>query len=118
MKIIKSFSFAFEGLRTAFKQEANFKVHVIISIVVTVAAILLRFNTIEWLILLLTIALVIILELVNTSLETIVNLVEPDIKEQAKIAKDISAAAVLISAGVSITVGLALFAPKIIALVF
>ena len=67
---------------------------------------------------LLTIALVIILELVNTSLETIVNLVEPDIKEQAKIAKDVSAAAVLISAGVSIAVGLLLFAPKIIALVF
>lgn len=118
MKIIKSFSFAFEGLKTAFRQEANFKVHVIISIIVIAAAVFLRFNPIELLILLLTIALVVILELVNTSLETIVNLVEPDIKEQAKIAKDISAAAVLISTGVSIAVGLLLFAPKIIALVF
>ena len=81
-------------------------------------AIFLRLNPLEWLILLLTTALVVILELINTSIEAIVDLVEPNIKNGAKIAKDISAAAVLISALMSIAVGLLLFLPKIIALVF
>ena len=114
MKITKSFSFAFEGLKTAFRQETNFKVHTVIALIAIVMAVFLQFNHLEWSILLLTIALVVILELVNTSLEAIVNLVEPDIKEQAKIAKDVSAAAVMIAAVVSIIVGLLLFIPKIV----
>lgn len=118
MKIVKSFSFAFEGLRTAFKKEVNFKAHVFFIIVVIALAVFLRLNPIEWLILAISIALVVILELINTSIEAIVNLVEPNIKDEAKIAKDVSAAAVLISAVVSIMVGLLLFLPKIIALVF
>lgn len=118
MKITKSFSFAIEGLKTAFGQEANFKVHAVITLTVIVIGVFLQLNHIEWLILLLTIALVVTLELINTSLEAIVNLVEPDIRKQAKIAKDVSAAAVMVSAVVSIIVGLALFVPKIITLVF
>ena len=85
---------------------------------VLVAALIDSINPCAFSILLLTIALVVILELINTSLEAIVNLVEPDIKEQAKIAKDVSAAAVMTAAVVSIIVGLILFGPKIFALVF
>jgi len=114
MKIIKSFSFAIEGLKTAFGQEVNFKAHAIIALVAIVMGIFLQLNYLEWSILFLTIALVIILELINTSVEAIVNLVEPEIKEQAKIAKDVSAAAVMIAAVVSIIVGLLLFVPKIV----
>ena len=118
MKIVKSFSFALEGLKAAFKQEVNFKAHTIVALITVVAAFFLQFSNIEWLILLLTIALVVVLELINTSIEAVVNLVEPNIKDEAKVAKDVSAAAVMISAIASIVVGLLLFLPKIIALVF
>ena len=116
MKIIKSFSFAIEGLKTAFKQEVNFKVHTFVTLAVIIAALFLQFNTTEWIILLLTIAFVVVLELINTSIEAVVNLVEPEIKEQAKIAKDVSAASVMISAITAIVVGVLLFTPKLIAL--
>jgi len=116
MKITKSFSFAIEGLKTAFKQEVNFKVHAVLALITIAAAFFLKFNRLEWLILLLTIALVVILELINTSIEAVVNLVEPEIKEQAKTAKDVCAAAVMTAAIVSIVVGILLFVPKIIAL--
>lgn len=88
--------------------------HTIVALITVVTAFFLQFNNIEWLILFLTIALVVILELINTSIEAVVNLVEPDIEEQAKIAKDVSAAAVMIAAVVSVIVGLLLFVPKIV----
>lgn len=111
---VKSFSFAFDGIKTAFKEEPNFKIHVVLALLALILAVILGFSGIEWLILLFTITLVLTLELVNTALEEIVNLVSPEIKEGAKVAKDVSAAAVLISAILAIVVGLVLFLPKII----
>ncbi len=113
---ITSFSFAFEGIKTAFGREPNFKIHVVIASLTLVMAALLGFGSLEWLILLFTISLVLILELINTALEAIVNLVSPEIKEEARIAKDVSAGAVLISAITAIIVAFILFFPKILIL--
>lgn len=112
----KSFSFAIEGLKTAFKEEPNFKIHVVIGLVALILAFFLKFSATEWLILLFTIGLVFILELINTALESIVNLVSPEIKDEAKTAKDVAASAVLISAILSILVGIILFVPKLLSL--
>jgi diacylglycerol kinase len=110
----KSFVYALDGLKTAFKKEPNFRVHVTIALVVLLVALFLKFNPIEWLILAFTISFVIALELLNTLLEAIVNLVSPDIKPDAKVAKDVSAAMVLVAATTSVLVGIALFLPKIL----
>ncbi len=110
----KSFSFALDGLKTAFEEEPNFKVHIIIGTTALVLAVILGFSPIEWLILLFTIALVLILELINTSLESIVNIVSPQIQNEAKIAKDVAASAVLISSFSAFLVGIVLFVPKIL----
>ncbi len=112
----KSFSFAFEGIKTAFGREPNFKIHVIIGSLTLIMATFLGFSSLEWLILFFTISLVLILELVNTALESIVNLVSPGIKEEARVAKDVSAGAVLISAITAIIVACILFFPKILIL--
>ncbi len=73
-----------------------------------------RLNNSEWLILILTITLVIVLELLNTAVESIVNLVSPQMQEAARIAKDTSAAAVLLAAVGAVVVGLLLFLPKLL----
>lgn len=115
---IKSFKFAFSGIKEAIKNEPNFMVQVAIAIIAVFMAIFLKLNHIEWLVLLLTISIVLILELVNTSLEAIVDLVSPEIKERAKVAKDVAAAAVLLSSISSVVIGGFLFLPKILQLFF
>ena len=109
-----SFDFAYNGLKTALKNEPNFKVHSIVAFIVLFAALLFQFSPIEWALLIFTIGLVLILELINTAIEAVVDLVSPDLKDHAKIAKDVSAGAVLISAIISLLIGLILFLPKII----
>jgi len=111
---IKSFEFAIEGIKTALKNEPNLQIHIIIGVLVFVLAGILRFNIFEWIVLLFTVTLVIVLELINTSIESIVNLVSPEIKPQAKVAKDVAAAAVLVTAIMSIVIGALLFLPNII----
>jgi len=113
---VKSFSFAFQGMKTAFRQEPNFRVHLIIAALALILGVFLKLNTLEWLILSFTIFYVITLELLNTVLEALVNLVSPEIQPFAKIAKDVSAACVLLAAVLSLIVGLVLFAPKIFGL--
>ena len=81
-------------------------------------AVFLNLNPVEWLVLILTISIVLILELINTSVEALVDLVSPEVKDKAKIAKDVCAAAVLISSISSVIIGGLLFLPKLLALFF
>lgn len=113
----KSFAFAFEGIRQAFKREPNFRIHVLLALVASGAAFYLNFSAIEWIILLFTVATVIIAELINTAVESLVDLVSPDIREEAKLAKDVLAAAVFVSALLAVIVGVLLFLPKLMQLI-
>ena len=114
--ILKSFSYAFEGIATAFKNEPNFKVQAVIAVLVLLSAIILKFPLLEMGLLVLTIGIVLILELINTALEALVDLASERINPKAKIAKDVSAAAVLSSAILSVIVGTILFLPKLLKL--
>ncbi len=108
-----SFGYAFSGLKAALKKEPNIRIHLILALMAIILAFFLKFNPTEWIILAFTIAFVLILELINTSLEALVDIVSPEIKEEARIAKDVSAAAVLIGALLSLVVGAFLFLPKV-----
>lgn len=112
--IPKSFSYALQGLGRAIKEEPNFRVHVILGTIATILALALRFSALEWLILVVTIFFVLVLELINTTLENIVDLVSPEIRDEAKAAKDVAASAVFLSAVFAILVGFALFLPKVL----
>lgn len=114
--VAKSFGFAFEGLKEAFRKEPNFRVHILLAILAVVLALYLGFSYTEWIILLATIAIVIVSELINTAVESLVDLVSPEIKDEAKVAKDVLAAAVFVSALLAIAVGAFLFLPKLIRL--
>ena len=110
---LMSFGYAFSGLKTALKDEPNIRIRLLLALLAIILAFFLNFSPTEWIILAFTIAFVLILELINTTLEALVNLVSPEMKEEAKVAKDVSAAAVLISALLSVVVGAFLFLPKI-----
>ena len=110
---LTSFGYAFSGLKTALKNEPNIRIHLLIALLTIVLAFFLGFSPVEWIILAFTISFVLILELINTTLETLINIVSPEIKEEARMAKDVSAAAVLIGALLSVVVAGFLFLPKI-----
>ena len=115
--IIGSFDFAIQGVKTAIKKEPNFRFHLLAAVLAMAGATILGFSPTEWVVLFFAIALVLILELVNTSLESIVNIVSPQRQEKARVAKDVSAAAVLVAAVAAVLVGVYLFLPKLIQMV-
>ena len=86
------------------------------ALIVVIFGFLFKVNKYEWAILVLTIGLVISCELINTAIEAVVDLVTEEYHPLAKVAKDTSAAAVLVFAIVAIIVGLIIFVPKIIGL--
>ncbi len=112
-KLTNSFKYAFEGIASSLKTEQNLKIHFAIMIVVIIAGIICRISVFEWIICVILFGLVIAFELINTAIETTVDLAMPDKHPKAKLAKDISAGAVLILAITAIIVGLIIFIPKI-----
>lgn len=112
--LFNSFKYAIQGIVSSFNSERNMKIHILIMLLVIIAGFLLKISTFEWIICIIIFALVVSGELFNTAIETIVDMIMPEINEKAKLAKDISAGAVLVLALASIVVGLIIFLPKII----
>ncbi|HSX57915.1 MAG TPA: diacylglycerol kinase family protein [Candidatus Saccharimonadales bacterium] len=109
---VKSFKYAFSGLTHAFTTQKNFQVQLVFAVAVVVLAYVLNFSRGEWMILVLMVGLVLTAELLNTVVEIVVDLaVKEKLLPEAKIAKDVSAAAVLLISIVSVVVGLLLFLP-------
>lgn len=112
--LFNSFKYALEGIKRAFKTERNLKIHTLMTVLVIILGLILKIEAWEWVSISLTIALVIGCELINTSIEEVVNLLSPDIRKHAKYAKDIAAGAVLVFAICSVVNALIIFLPKII----
>ena len=113
-KLINSFKYAFMGIKSAFKTEQNMKIHFTIMILVVVLGVILHIDIQEWITCVVCFACVIGAEMFNTAIEKVVDLASPEKNEIAKIAKDISAGAVLIFAIGSAIIGLLIFVPKVI----
>ena len=114
----QSFNYAWQGLVTAFKEERNFRFHLLASLVVFILAFLFSFSGPEFLWLGLACFSVISAEMTNTIVENIVDLVMPNYHPQAKKIKDLAAGLALLAAGFAVFIGLFLFTPKLITLVF
>lgn len=117
-KFFYSFVFPIRGLRYAYRNEQNLAVDVGVALIVIIAGFLLKVSIGEWAILTLTIGMVISLELVNTAIEAVVDLVTEKYHPLARVAKDTSAAAVFICAIAAAIEGIIIFLPKIINLLF
>lgn len=114
-KRIKSFGFAFNGLRILFHEEHNSRIHFFASILVIIASLLFKLNTYEWIAIIFSIGLVITVEIINTAVENIADFLTTEQNNHIKKIKDLAAAAVLVSALTALTIGLIIFLPKITA---
>lgn len=112
--LYKSFGYAFQGIGSTIKRERNIKIHLFAVVCVVLVGLLVHLSKAEWLICLVLFGLVISLELVNTAVEAVVDLVTEERKPLAKIAKDAAAGAVLVSAIMAAIIGFWIFIPRII----
>jgi undecaprenol kinase len=112
-RLFKSFGYAKTGFFHALQHEKNLQIHLLMTCIVIPSAFLLDFDTFKWSILLLTIGIVISLELINTAIERVVDLITTDFHPLAKNAKDVAAAAVFVFTIVAVFIGLLLFLPPI-----
>ena len=113
-RFFKSFIYAFAGLIYAFKTQLNFKIHCLVAVVAIMMGLYFKLSQTEWLWIVSAICLVLILELLNTAIEVLVDLVSPQQHPKAGAIKDIAAAAVLISALLAVVIALLIFVPKFI----
>ena len=107
------FKFAWDGIVYNFKTQPNFRIHLIAATLVTLLGFYLSLAAWEWLILVFTFSLVIISEMLNTAIESVIDLLTSEYHQAAKIAKDTSAGMVLMSAFASIVVGAVIFIPHL-----
>lgn len=114
---IESFRCAFRGIVYIFKTERNFKFHVMFSLLVLLCSLIFNLSHIELSIILIMIVIVLVLEIINTIIENIMDFLCKDYNLNIKIIKDMSSGAVLVSAFISVIVGLLIFIPKILVIV-
>src|SRR4051794_35988995 len=110
-----SFKYAFTGLCYCFRTQRNFRIHIAIAIVGAILGVLLALSWVEWAVFTAMVVLVLAAEMLNTMIESLVDLVTTDYHPLAKIAKDAAAGVVLLTAIGSVVVGLFIFLPKILA---
>ena len=112
-KQAKSFLFAFNGLKILVTEEHNARIHLFMAIGVTTAGFFFNISILEWIAVVFAIGFVITIEIINSSLENIADFISPKKHNSIKRIKDLSAAAVLVSAVTACIIGLIIFLPKI-----
>ncbi|WP_127582659.1 diacylglycerol kinase family protein [Paenibacillus koleovorans] len=105
----RSFRYAYEGLHYALSTQQNMQFHFSVGLIALILALVFKLPKVEVLFLLLAITLVIVTELINTAVEKAVDLAMPDLHPLAKIAKDVAAASVLVSAVFAAVTGMIVF---------
>ena len=112
-KFIAGFGYAFAGLWYALRTQRNVRVHLTIAILAILLGIVLRISAVEFAMIFVAITVVFIAEMFNTVFELCVDLASPEYNPLAKIAKDVAAGAVLLSAMLAVVIGLFVFGPHL-----
>lgn len=112
---IKSFGFALKGIKQLFQSEPNARIHLVAAIAAVLLGCFFGISNAEWCWIFLAITLVFVLEIVNTSIEKLVDLVEPNFNPLAGDIKDLVAGSVLICAIFAALVGCVIFFPYAVA---
>lgn len=112
-KRLKSFRFAFNGIRLLVTREHNAWIHCFIAVCVIVTGCLVGLSATEWIVITMAIGMVLAAEAFNSSIEALADLVSPGYNEAIKRTKDLAAGAVLILAIASAAIGLVIFIPKL-----
>ena len=112
-RVIKSFAFAFSGLKDSLVHEKNFQIQYVIALLVAGAGIYFSLSATEWMIILICFAVVLSFEIINSAIEKLCDLVCPEINPVIRKVKDMCAGSVLFSAIISFIIGSIIFLPKI-----
>lgn len=115
-KQLRSFVYAWHGLKAVVGKEQNLDFDLVVGAVVVVCGWLLGLSRMEWIAVLICIGMVLFAEMMNTAIEKLVDLVSPEWNALAGKVKDIAAAAVMVLAFAAAVVGLIIFVPHIISL--
>jgi len=113
IKRLKSVGYAFKGAYLLITTEASLKVQFFIGVLMTLAGFYYQLSTTEWIIQILTIALIMALEGINTAIEEIADFVHPDYHKKIGLIKDLAAGAVFIFAIAAVIVGCIIYYPKV-----
>jgi len=108
---VLSFKYAFAGVVAALKQEPNLKFHFLAGILVLILSFVLKISKEDWIVIIFLIGFVISVELTNTAIEVVVDAFIDKQHPGAKLAKDISAGAVLVAALTAAAIGVIIFLP-------
>ena len=111
---LKSFSFAWSGIRDFILHEHNARIHLVATVCVIVAGVVFRVSIIEAAVLAIVTGSVWVLEMLNTCIEQIMDFIHPEEHPGIKIIKDLAAGAVLVAALTAVVVGLLIFIPKML----
>lgn len=107
------FSHALAGIIAVYQSEMNFRFHLLVTCIVTISGWIVQLAPLEWVAIMIVIGMVLISELINTSIEKLIDYVKPEIHPQARFIKDAAAGAVFISSIIAVVIGLIIFLPKI-----
>ncbi len=116
LKFLKGFVYAFNGLVVFFRHERNGRIQILLALATVAAGWWLKASALEWILLVVCIGMVLALEMVNSAIEKLCNLVHPTYHPAVKTIKDISAAAVLWAAACSAVIAAIIFLPKLLQL--
>lgn len=106
-----------KGIGFTVKTELNIKIQLVFMCLVIIAGFVFKISLMEWGLLVLTIFVVLFAEMTNTAIENTVDLVTEEYNEKAKVAKDVASGAVLLTAIMSVIIGLIIFLPKILLMI-
>ncbi len=116
--LIRSFGFALQGIFYVLRTQRNMRLHLLAGLIVVAFGLFFQVSTAEWVGLLTIMALIYALEMLNTVVEAIVDMVTQEYHPLAKVAKDVGAGAVLIASLFSVVIALVVFAPRILHFIF
>lgn len=113
-RFVRSLNYAFKGILFAIRHEKNFQTEIIVSLFVTVIMFFFPLSPLERSLIVLSMALVLTLELANTALERVMDILKPRVHPYARVIKDVMAGAVLLATFSAIAIGLVIFSPYVL----
>jgi len=113
-RLINSFKYAIRGLKKVFKEEQNFRIHVLFTLAVVLLSYYFQIPLWQFIIIIMLIALVLILEVINSIIERLIDMLKPRIHQYVMDIKDMAAALVFLGALTAVIIGLIIFLPYII----
>ncbi|MEK7577049.1 MAG: diacylglycerol kinase family protein [Patescibacteria group bacterium] len=109
-----SFIHAWEGIVWAFKTQPNFRIHIVFSLLALFLCFFFAVSTIEYLVIIFTIILGLSVEMINTSIESMTDLITLEHRQDAKVAKDVAAGMMLMTALGAFVIGCVIFGPRVL----